>query len=32
MRGISDIASANIFESVPAEEVHHVDYLETQLG
>jgi bacterioferritin len=32
MRGISDITSANIFESILADEEHHVDYLETQLG
>jgi bacterioferritin len=32
MRGISDITSANIFESILADEENHVDYLETQLG
>lgn len=32
MRGISDVTSANIFESILADEEHHVDYLETQLG
>jgi len=32
MRGVSDITSANIFESILADEEHHVDYLETQLG
>ena len=31
MRGISDVTSANIFESILADEEHHVDYLETQL-
>ena len=32
MRGVSDVTSANIFESILADEEHHVDYLETQLG
>jgi bacterioferritin len=32
MREHSDITSANIFESILADEEHHVDYLETQLG
>src|SRR5580692_5743607 len=32
MRSISDITSANIFEAILADEEHHVDYLETQLG
>src|SRR6204780_5585907 len=32
MRGISDITSANIFESILADGEHNVDYLETQLG
>ena len=32
MRSISDVTSANIFESILADEEHHVDYLETQLG
>ena len=32
MRGISDITSAKIFEAILADEEHHVDYLETQLG
>ncbi|MBE7196084.1 MAG: bacterioferritin [Gordonia polyisoprenivorans] len=31
MRSISDITSANIFESILADEEHHIDYLETQL-
>ena len=32
MRGVSDVTSANLFESILADEEHHVDYLETQLG
>jgi bacterioferritin len=32
MRGAADITSANIFESILAEEEEHIDYLETQLG
>jgi bacterioferritin len=32
MRSISDVTSANIFESILADEEQHVDYLETQLG
>jgi bacterioferritin len=32
MRSISEVTSANIFESILADEEHHVDYLETQLG
>jgi bacterioferritin len=32
MRGIGDITSAALFESILADEEHHVDYLETQLG
>jgi bacterioferritin len=32
MRSISDVTSAKIFESILADEEHHVDYLETQLG
>ncbi|GAA3274702.1 MULTISPECIES: bacterioferritin [Dactylosporangium] len=32
MRSIGDITSANIFEEILADEEHHVDYLETQLG
>jgi bacterioferritin len=32
MRSVSDVTSANIFESILADEEHHVDYLETQLG
>ncbi|HEY1641694.1 MAG TPA: bacterioferritin [Streptosporangiaceae bacterium] len=32
MRSVSDVTSANLFESILADEEHHVDYLETQLG
>jgi len=32
MRGVGDITSANIFESILADEEEHIDYLETQLG
>ena len=32
MREKGDITSANIFEDILADEEHHVDYLETQLG
>jgi bacterioferritin len=32
MRSIGDITSARIFEDILADEEHHVDYLETQLG
>jgi bacterioferritin len=31
MRSKDDITSANIFESILADEEHHIDYLETQL-
>ncbi|MFW6689909.1 bacterioferritin [Streptomyces sp. MAR4 CNX-425] len=31
MRAKSDITSANIFESILADEEHHIDYLDTQL-
>ena len=31
MRSVSDVTSANIFESILADEEHHTDYLETQL-
>jgi bacterioferritin len=32
MRSISDVTSARIFEEILADEEHHIDYLETQLG
>src|SRR5947209_8647076 len=32
MRGVGDITSAAIFETILADEETHVDYLETQLG
>ncbi len=32
MRGIADVTSANLFESILADEEQHIDYLETQLG
>ncbi|MEV0394307.1 MULTISPECIES: bacterioferritin [Polymorphospora] len=32
MRSIGDTTSARIFEDILADEEHHVDYLETQLG
>jgi bacterioferritin len=32
MRSVGDITSANLFETILADEEHHVDYLETQLG
>jgi bacterioferritin len=32
MRSIGDVTSANIFEDILADEEHHIDYLETQLG
>jgi bacterioferritin len=32
MRSVSDVTSANIFESILADEEHHIDYLETQLA
>jgi bacterioferritin len=32
MRGVSDVTSANIFESILADEESHIDYLGTQLG
>ncbi|MFJ3660548.1 bacterioferritin [Streptomyces sp. NPDC090119] len=31
MRAKGDITSANVFESILADEEHHIDYLETQL-
>ncbi len=32
MRSIGDVTSANLFEDILADEEHHIDYLETQLG
>src|SRR3954452_11601470 len=32
MRSVGDVTSAKIFESILADEEHHIDYLETQLG
>jgi bacterioferritin len=32
MRAKGDVTSANIFESILADEEHHIDYLETQLA
>jgi bacterioferritin len=32
MRGLGDVTSANIFESILADEEGHIDYLETQIG
>jgi bacterioferritin len=32
MRSVSDITSAKLFEDILADEEHHIDYLETQLG
>jgi bacterioferritin len=32
MRSVSDVTSANLFESILADEEQHIDYLETQLG
>jgi bacterioferritin len=32
MRGVSDVTSARLFESILADEEEHIDYLETQLG
>jgi bacterioferritin len=29
MRSVSDVTSANIFESILADEENHIDYLET---
>ena len=31
MRGVADVTSASLFESILADEEHHIDYLETQL-
>jgi bacterioferritin len=32
MRSVSDVTSAKLFESILADEEHHIDYLETQLA
>lgn len=32
MRSIGDVTSAVLFEEILADEEHHIDYLETQLG
>jgi bacterioferritin len=32
MRSVGDVTSAGIFEDILADEEHHIDYLETQLG
>lgn len=32
MRNVGDLTSARLFEDVLADEEHHIDYLETQLG
>jgi bacterioferritin len=32
MRSVADVTSANLFESILADEEQHIDYLETQLG
>jgi bacterioferritin len=32
MRSVGDVTSARIFEDILADEEHHIDYLETQLG
>ncbi|MCZ3387511.1 MAG: bacterioferritin [Actinomycetia bacterium] len=32
MRGVADITSAALFESILVDEEHHIDYLETQLA
>jgi bacterioferritin len=32
MRERGDVTSANIFEAILADEEHHIDYLETELG
>jgi bacterioferritin len=32
MRSVGDVTSANLFEEILADEEHHIDYLETQLG
>jgi bacterioferritin len=32
MRSVGDVTSAKLFEDILADEEHHIDYLETQLG
>ncbi len=32
MRAVGDVTSAKLFEDILADEEHHIDYLETQLG
>ena len=32
MRSIGDVTSARLFEDILADEEHHIDYLETELG
>ncbi len=32
MRSVSDVTSAKLFETILADEEHHIDYLETQLA
>ena len=32
MRGVADVTSANLFESILADEEQHIDYLQTQLA
>jgi len=32
MRSVGDVTSARLFEDILADEEHHIDYLETQLG
>jgi bacterioferritin len=32
MRSVGDVTSARIFEEILADEEHHIDYLETQIG
>ena len=32
MRSVGDVTSAKLFEDILADEEHHIDYLETQIG